>query len=107
MSTPVRDAIAPPSVSRAHGGSNPPTPTAAATAATRRSQRAAMRRERPPNAAAVDRLQDRRLDLDEPLVVEEAADRGDDLRARDEQLARLLVGHQVELAVAVTGLDVG
>ena len=63
-------------------------------------------RERPRQRAAVDRLQHRRLDLDEALVVEEAADRRDDARARDEQLARLLVGDQVELALAVAGLDV-
>ena len=56
--------------------------------------------------AAVERLQHRRLDLDEPVVVEVAADRGHDLRPRDEELARLLVGHQVELAPAIAGLDV-
>ncbi len=42
-------------------------------------ERVVVRRERPRQRAAVDRLQDRRLDLDEALVVEEAADRGDDL----------------------------
>ena len=62
--------------------------------------------ERARQRAAVDRLQHRRLDLDEALVVEEAADRGDDLRARDEDLAGLLVGHQVELAVAQARLGV-
>ena len=69
-------------------------------------QRVVVRRERARQRAAVERLQDRRLDLDEAGVVELAADRGDDLRARDEQLARLLVGHQVELAAAVARLDV-
>ena len=44
--------------------------------------------ERPRGRAAVDRLQHRRLDLDEARVVEEAADGGDHLRARDERLAR-------------------
>ena len=63
--------------------------------------------ERPRGRAAVERLQDRRLDLDEARVVEEAADRGDHLRAGDEDRARLLVGDQVELAVAMAGLDVG
>ena len=63
--------------------------------------------ERPRQRAAVDRLQDRRLDLDEAFVVEEAADRGDDLGARDEDLAGLLVGHQVQLAVAQARLGVG
>ena len=60
-----------------------------------------------PRRAAVDRLQDRRLDLDEPLGIEEAPHLGDHARARHEQLARLLVGHQVELALAVARLDVG
>ena len=66
-----------------------------------------MRRERPRQRAAVDRLQHRRLDLDEALVVEEPAHRGDDLRAGEEQLARLLVGDQVELALAEARLGVG
>ena len=64
-------------------------------------------RERPAHPAAVDRLQDRRLDLDEARGVQEPPDLRDDARARDEQLARLLVRHQVELALAVAGLDVG
>src|SRR3954451_11481805 len=63
-------------------------------------------RERARDPAAVDRLEHRRLDLHDPARVEEGADRGDDLRARDEELARLLVGDQVELAVAEAGLDV-
>ena len=66
-----------------------------------------VRHERARRGAAVDRLQHRRLDLDEAGVVEEAPDRGDHLGARDEHGARLLAGHQVELAVAVAGLDVG
>ena len=70
-------------------------------------ERVVVRGERPAGAAAVDRLQDRRLDLDEAGVVEEPADLADHLRARDEHLARLLVRHQVELALAVAGLDVG
>ena len=56
--------------------------------------------------AAVERLQDRRLDLDEARLVEVAAHAGDDRRARDEQLARLLGGDQVQLAVAEARLDV-
>ena len=55
----------------------------------RRVERVEVRHERARQCAAVDRLQDRGLDLDEALVVEEAADRGDDLGARDEDLARL------------------
>ena len=62
--------------------------------------------ERPRERAAVERLQHRRLDLEEAALVEPAPDGGDHLRAQDEQLARLLVRDQVELAVAVAGLDV-
>jgi hypothetical protein len=57
-------------------------------------------------SAAVERLQDRRLDLEEVARVEPAADRGDHLRAQDEQLARVLVGDQIELAPPIAGLDV-
>jgi hypothetical protein len=64
-------------------------------------------RERPRQRAAVDRLEHGRLDLDEAPLVEPAAHLADHLRPQDEQLARLLVGHQVELAVAVAQLDVG
>ena len=62
--------------------------------------------ERPRQRAAVERLQHRRLDLQEAALVEPAAHRRDHLRAQDEQLARLLVGDQVELAAAVAGLGV-
>ena len=65
-----------------------------------------VRRERPRQRAAVERLQDRRLDLDEALPVEVGADRGDDPRAVDEQLAGVLACDQVELAAAIAGLDV-
>src|SRR5207253_10619485 len=54
-----------------------------------------MRHERLGERASVARLQDRRLDLDEALLVEEPADCGDDARAQDEVLARLLVHQQV------------
>jgi hypothetical protein len=47
-----------------------------------------------------------RLDLDEALAVEVGADRADDAGPRDEDRARLLVGDQVELAVAKARLDV-
>ena len=69
-------------------------------------ERVEVRHERAGQCPAVDRLQDRGLDLDEALVVEEAPDRGDDLGARDEDLARLRVGDQVELAVAQARLGV-
>ena len=57
--------------------------------------------ERPRPGAPGERLQRRRFDLDEVALVQPLADRGDDLARVDEQLARLLVGDQVELAVAV------
>ena len=57
--------------------------------------------------AAVQRLQHRRLHLDEAARVEEAADGGDDLRALEEHLARVVVGGQVEVPLAVARLDVG
>ena len=57
--------------------------------------------------AAVERLQHRRLDLDEAALVQEAADRGDDARALDEHLARVVVDDEVEVALAVARLDVG
>ena len=63
-------------------------------------------RERPREGAAVARLQDRRLDLDEPPLVERAPDRRDDLRAGDERLAGLLVHQEVEVPPAVAQLDV-
>ena len=60
---------------------------------------------REPGAAG-ERLQRRRFDLDEVALGEPFADREHDLVARDEQLARVLVGDQVELAVAVAGARV-
>ena len=62
--------------------------------------------ERARQRAAVERLQDRGLDLDEALGVEPLADRGDRQAPLAEQLAGLGVGDQVELAVAVAQLDV-
>ncbi len=56
--------------------------------------------------AAVERLQDRRLDLDEAALVEPAAHLADRAGAQGEEAAALLVGDQVELALAVAGLDV-
>ena len=65
-----------------------------------------MRDERAGERAAVARLEDRRLDLDEAPLVERPPDRGHDTRARDERLARLLVHQQVEVPLAVAELDV-
>ena len=62
--------------------------------------------EGPGESAAVEGLQDRRLDLEEAALVEEAANRRHEAASHDEELARLLVGEQVELAPPVAGLDV-
>ena len=64
-------------------------------------ERVVVGRERARAGAARERLQRRCFDLDEVALGEPFADREHDLVAGDEQLARLLVGDQVELAVAV------
>ncbi len=64
-------------------------------------ERVVVGRERSRAGAARQRLQRGRFDLHEVALGQPFADREDDLVARDEQLARLLVGDQVELAVAV------
>ena len=66
-----------------------------------------VRLERPGERAAVSRLQDRRLDLDEALVVERAANGRDHPGAEHEVGACVLVHQQVEVAPPVTLLDVG
>ena len=66
-----------------------------------------VRHERVRERAAVARLEYGRLDLDEPLAVEVATDRRDDVRAQEEEVARLLVHEQVEVALAVARLRVG
>jgi hypothetical protein len=63
--------------------------------------------ERLGEGTAVLRLEDRRLDLDEPLAVEVSADRGDHLGANQHIPARLLVHQEVEVTLAVTQLHVG
>ena len=63
--------------------------------------------ERVGERAAVARLEDRRLDLDEPALVEVAPDRGDHPGAQLEVGARLLAHQQVEVALPVAGLRVG
>ena len=62
--------------------------------------------EGPRQGAAVERLQNGRLDLDEAVLVEPAADLADGAGAQGEEAAALLVGHQVELALPVAGLDI-
>ncbi len=70
-------------------------------------QRVVVGGERPGQRAPVQGLEHRRLDLDEALGVEEAPDGRDHPSPGDEQLARVLVGDQVELAPAKARLDVG
>jgi hypothetical protein len=57
-------------------------------------------------ATTVERLKHRRLDLNEICVVERAANARDHLGARHEAIARLGVGHQIEVALAMSNLDV-
>ena len=57
--------------------------------------------------AAVARLEDGRLNLDEAVVVKRAADRAHHARAKLEIRAALLVHEQVDVAAAVALLDVG
>ena len=56
--------------------------------------------------AAIERLEHRGLDLEEAVIVEPAAGLGDGARPDPEDLASLLVGDQIELAAAITGLGV-
>src|SRR5262245_50094712 len=46
-------------------------------------------------------LQNRRLHLEEAAAIEEAPNRGDRVAADAEHLARLLVGHEVEVSLAL------
>jgi hypothetical protein len=66
-----------------------------------------MRRERARERASVPRLQDRRLDLDEAVLVEGATDRAHHPRPQEEVGPRLLVHQQVEVPAPVALLDVG
>ena len=61
----------------------------------------------PRRGAAGQPLQDRRFQLDVAALVHVLADRRQHLRAHLEDLARALVRHQVELALAVADLGVG
>ena len=63
--------------------------------------------EGPRHGAAVERLQDGRLDLDEAALVEESPDGRDDAGTLDEDLARVVVDDRVEVTTAVARLDVG
>jgi len=66
-----------------------------------------VRDERLGEGAAVTWLQHRRLDLEKPTLVQVAANRADHAGAQLEVGARLFVGEQIEVALAVAGLDVG
>ncbi len=70
-------------------------------------ERVVVRGEGTSSRAAGEGLQDRRFHLDEVMFVQVGADRGDQLRPHREHLARALVGHQVEFALAVADLRVG
>ena len=63
--------------------------------------------ERPGESAAVARLQNGCLDLDESLLVEPAPDRRDHTGAQERVAACFLVHEQVEVALTEAGLDVG
>ena len=70
-------------------------------------ERVVVGHERARRGAAGNRLHHRRLDLDEAARGEELAQELDDLRAAAKRRAHLLVGDQVEVALAVARLDVG
>ncbi len=65
-----------------------------------------MRHERLGERTAVARLQNRRLDLDEPARIEVAADGRDELAADEEVAPRFLVDEEIEVALAIAGLRV-
>ena len=69
-------------------------------------ERVVMRDERPRQRAAGDRLHHRRLDFEEAACVEEAANGRERARAHVEDAARVGIDDQVEVALAVAGLDV-
>ncbi len=69
-------------------------------------ERVVVSHEWPRIGAARERLQDGRFDFDEPVLVHPLAQRRDRARAGDEQLARGLVRDQIQLAVAVAGLQI-
>ncbi len=70
-------------------------------------QRVVMRHEGARGGAAVQRLQDWRLDLDEAVAVEELAHRGEHAGAREEDRElHIAVGDQVQIALAVACLRI-
>ena len=69
-------------------------------------QRVVVGHERPRRGAAVERLQDRGLDLEKPALVQEPPDEGDRLGAEHEDLAHVRVHRQVGVALPVAELGV-
>ena len=60
-----------------------------------------MRDERTRRCAAVERLHHWRLDLDKALLLQLPAQRGNDFSARNENLARLRIRNEIQIALAV------
>jgi hypothetical protein len=69
-------------------------------------ERVVVGRERPRVRTTRDRLEDRALELDEATLVEHTADRLQHRGTREEHLARLLVGDQVEVPTALLEIRV-
>ena len=69
-------------------------------------ERVVMGHEGARGGAAVERLHHGGFDFDEAAGLELAAQRADDPRARDEDLAHLGIGDEVEIALAVADFDV-
>ena len=65
-----------------------------------------MSNERARKGTAVARLQHRGLNLNEAALVEPATDARDHLRARDEITAHVFVHREVEVTLAIPGLDI-
>ena len=70
-------------------------------------ERIVMGEKGPRGRSCRNQLQHRRLDLDEAAAIEELANAAHDRRAGLEDLTRFGVGDQVEIALAITGLQVG
>ena len=66
-----------------------------------------MRDERARRGTAGDRMEDRRLHLDEALRPQPLPHALDHIAAQHQQLATAVVGPQIDLALAVAGLDIG
>ena len=70
-------------------------------------QRVVVRHERRRGGAAVDRLQDRRLDLHEPAIVEELPDQPHDVGAQHEDFADIGVHRKIDIPLAIPHLGIG